>query len=109
MIPLLTTTSTVMCPHGGQATLTTTNTDAVIDGAPALLQTDQHPVVGCPFTIGTFYTPCVVIRWSTGATQTKVHEVAVLLQNSVGICYSGAQAPQGAAMVVQTQQRALGL
>src|SRR2546421_657908 len=59
MIPLLTTTSTVMCPHGGQATLGTTNTDAVIDGAPALLQTDQHPVVGCPYTVGTVYTPAL--------------------------------------------------
>ena len=108
MIPLLTTTSTVMCAHGGQATLTTTNTDALIDGAPVLLETDQHPVVGCPFTVGSAYSPCVVIRWSAGATQTKVHGTPVLLQISVGTCYSAAQAPQGVAVIVQTQQRALG-
>ena len=29
--------------------LITTNTEALIDGAPALLQTDVHPVVGCTF------------------------------------------------------------
>jgi hypothetical protein len=108
MIPLLTTASTVMCPHGGQATLSTTNTDAVIDGAPALLETDQHPIAGCPFTVAGVYSPCVLIRWSAGATQTKVRQVPVLLQTSVGICYSAAQAPQGTAVVVQTQQRALG-
>ena len=107
MIPLLTTASTVMCPHGGQAVLITSNVDALIDGAPALLETDMHPVAGCPFAPGGVYTPCVVIRWMAGATQTTVHEVPVLLQTSVGICFNAAQSPQGPAVVVQTQQRAL--
>jgi hypothetical protein len=109
MIPILTTTSTVMCPHGGQAVLITSNIDALIDGAPALLETDIHPVVGCPFAPGGVYTPCVTIRWATAATQTKVHEVPVLLQTSVGICQNAVQAPQGVAVIVQTQQRALGI
>jgi hypothetical protein len=108
MTPILTTTSSVMCPHGGQAMLTTTNTDFVIDGAQALLESDQHSVVGCPFTVGSNYTPCVLIRWSAGATQTKLRGVPVLLQTSVGLCYSAAQAPQGTAVVMQTQQRAQG-
>lgn len=109
MIPILTTSSTVMCPHGGQALLITSDTEAVIDGAPALLETDMHPVIGCPFAPGGVYTPCVVIRWSAGALQTKLHGVPVLLQTSVGICYNAAQAPQGVAVVVQTQQRAQGI
>lgn len=109
MIPLLTTTSTVMCPHAGQAMLTTSNTEMVIDGAPALLQTDMHPVVGCTFFAGPTYMPCVLIRWSCGATQMNVHGVPVLLQSSVGVCYNAAQAPQGVAMVVQTQTKALGV
>jgi hypothetical protein len=109
MIPLLTATSTVICPHAGQAILLTTNTDALIDGAPALLQTDEHQVVGCAFAPGGVYTPCVLIRWATGATQTNVHGVPVLLQTSVGICFNAAQAPQGPAVIVQTQQRALGI
>ena len=82
MIPILTTTSTVMCPHGGQALLLTSNTEALIDGAPALLQTDIHPIVGCPFT-PVAYSPCVSIRWLTGATQTSVRNVPVLLQTSI--------------------------
>ena len=108
MIPILTTTSTIMCPHGGTAQLTTTNTEALIDGAPALLQTDVHPIAGCTFTLAV-YTPCVTIRWVSGATQTKVHDVPVLLQNSVGLCLNAAQAPQGTAIVAQVQQRAKGL
>jgi hypothetical protein len=109
MIPILTTTSTVMCPHAGQAVLlTTTNTEALVDGAPALLQTDVHPIVGCTFT-PVLYSPCVSIRWVTGAVQTKVREVPVLLQTSVGLCLNAAQAPQGVAIVVQVQQRAKGI
>jgi len=108
MIPILTTTSTVMCPHGGMAQLITTNTDALIDGAPALLQTDVHPIVGCTFT-PVAYSPCVSIRWVTAATQTSVRSVPVLLQTSVGLCLNAAQAPQGAAIVVQVQQKAKGI
>ena len=108
MIPILTTTSTVVCPHGGMAQLVTTNTEALIDGAPALLQTDLHPIVGCPFT-PVVYTPCVSIRWVTAAAQTSVRNVPVLLQTSVGLCLNAAQAPQGTAIVVQVQQKATGI
>jgi len=107
MIPILTTTSTVMCPHGGMAQLVTTNAEMLIRGAPALLQTDLHPVVGCPFT-PVAYSLCVSIRWVSGATQTSVRNVPVLLQTSVGLCLNAAQAPQGTAIVVHAQQEAKG-
>ena len=108
MIPILTTASTVICPHGGQAQLLTTNTKALIDGAPVLLQTDIHPIVGCPFT-PVASSPCLTIRWVTAATQTAVDNVPVLLQTSVGLCLNAAQAPQGAAIVVQVQQKGKGI
>jgi hypothetical protein len=97
-----------MCPHGGQALLLTSNTEALIDGAPALLQTDLHPIVGCPFT-PVAYSPCVMIRWITAATQTSVRNVPVLLQTSVGLCLNAAQTPQGIAVVLQVQQRGKGI
>ncbi len=108
MIPILTTTSTVMCPHGGTAQLITSNTEVVFDGAPALLQTDVHPVVGCPFAPVVAPLPCLTIRWVSGAVQMKIHDVPVLLQTSVGMCLNAAQAPQGPAVVVQVHNRALG-
>ena len=108
MIPTLTTASIVTCPHGGMAQLITTNTVALIDGSPALLQTDMHPIVGCPFT-PVAYSPCVVIRWVTAATRTSVRNVPVLLQTSVGLCLNATQVPQGTAIVVQVQQRAKGI
>ena len=109
MVPLLTTTSTVMCPHAGLAILVTSNTVSVVDGAPVLLETDLHPVVGCVFAPGGVLTPCVLIRWSAGATMTKVYGIPVLLQSSIGVCYNAMQAPQGVALIVQTQQRARGI
>ncbi|WP_257388778.1 hypothetical protein [Tahibacter caeni] len=108
MIPILTTTSTVMCPHGGQAVLATSNTEACVDGAPMLLLTDVHVVVGCPFAPAA-PSPCTTIRWLSGAAQTALRGVPVLLQTSVGLCLNAAQAPQGPAVVVQTQQRAQGI
>jgi hypothetical protein len=106
MIPILTATSTVMCPHVGQAQLVTTNTEALVDGAPALLMTDVHAIAGCVFAPAGVSTPCLTIRWVTGAAQTKVRGVPVLLQTSVGLCQNAAQAPQGTAIVAQVQQRA---
>lgn len=109
MIPLLTTTSTVMCPHFGMAILTTSNTQALVAGAPVLVQTDVHVVTGCPFAPGGVPSPCLTIRWVTGATQAKVNNIPALLQTSVGLCLNPAQVPQGPAVVLQTQTQALGI
>ncbi|MGY4532002.1 hypothetical protein ACVW0Y_001118 [Pseudomonas sp. TE3786] len=108
MIPILTETSTVICPHGGMAVLTTSNVEAKVDGAAMLLISDQHSIAGCPFTT-TVPMPCLRIQWLTAATQTNLHGIPVLLQNSVGLCLNVAMAPQGTAVVVQTQQKAKGI
>jgi hypothetical protein len=108
-IPICTTTSTIQCPHGGMAILLTSNTLMQIQGAFALLETDVHPVVGCPFMLGVVYHPCVTIRWSVGAIQTKVNSIPVLLQTSVGVCYAADQAPQGIALITQVQPLAQGI
>ena len=109
MSPFLTTASTVMCPHLGQAVLTTSNTQALVAGAPVLLLTDLHPIVGCSFAPGGVPLPCLTIRWLTGATQSLIDNVPALLQNSVGLCLNAAQVPQGTAIVVQTQTQGLGV
>lgn len=108
-VPILTTASTVLCPHGGTAWLFTSNVDLVVDGAPALLLTDQHPVTGCPFTVGPKAQPCVLIRWLVGATVTRVRGIPVLLQTSVGLCFSAEQIPQGPPLVAQVQQQGRGV
>jgi hypothetical protein len=108
-VPICTTTSTIQCPHGGMAILLTSDAQMQVQGAFALLETDVHPVAGCPFMAGPVYHPCVTIRWSAGATQTKVNGIPVLLQTSVGVCYAADQAPQGVALITQVQSLALGI
>jgi len=104
MVPILTTSSTVTCPHLGTAVLQTTNTVARIAGAPALLVTDLHAVKGCTST-----PPCVLIAWSAPATQAKVNGIPLLLQTSIGTCFNAFLSPQGVAIVVQTQTSGRGI
>ena len=101
---ILTIASTIQCPHGGMVILSTSNSKTLA-GAPALLETDIHPVAGCPFTIGPKYSPCVRVQWSAGAAQVKVNEVPVLVTSSIGICYSPESAPQGVAIIAGTQSK----
>ena len=103
---LLTTASTVMCPHGGQAVLVTSNTRVSADGSQALLKSDIHTVSGCPFTVGNTYMPCVRIEWSGGAARPAVSSTAPLVESSIGRCLNAQGGYQGAAVVVTTQQKA---
>lgn len=98
-----------MCMHGGQAILFTSNTRLSIDGAHALLESDIHPVVGCPFTIGPKYSPCIRIEWTAGSTQLAVNGTKVLVRTSVGKCFSAEGAIQGIANIVNTQMKATAL
>lgn len=104
---ILTISSTVMCMHGGSAILTTANSKVSVDNAPALLESDVHSVAGCPFQIpigtGTKPSPCIRIEWSAGSTQMQVNGVGVLVQSSVGKCYSAEGAMQGVATIANTQ------
>ena len=109
MSPLLTTASTVLCPHGGSAILATSNTQAMVQSAPVLLLSDVHPIAGCAFAPGGVPTPCLTIQWLTGGTRSAIGGVPALLQTSVGLCLNAAQAPQGTAIVVQAQTQAMGV
>ncbi|WP_026731135.1 hypothetical protein [Fischerella sp. PCC 9605] len=99
----LTIKSKIICPHGGQAILFTKNTKVFADGTPVLLETDIHPVAGCPFTVGTKYSPCVRIEWSAGGEKVTVNGTAVLVKTSIGKCINAEGATQGIATIVNTQ------
>ena len=105
MPALLTTASRVTCAHGGQAMLLTPNV-AVSARTSVLLESDVHLVVGCPFTVGPKYSPCVRIEWSAGSTSTSVNGTAPLTQASVGKCYGAEGSVQGVAIIASTQQQA---
>ena len=103
---LLTVASSIKCPHGGTAILTTSNARVKAGGAFVLLQSDIHAVVACPFTIGLKYSPCVRIKWSAGAALAKAGP-AVLVRSSIGKCFNAENAPQGVAVIVNTQPKAI--
>ncbi len=106
---ILTTASQVMCTHGGNAILTTSNTQLQVDNALALLETDVNSIAGCPFTLpGPKPSPCIRIEWTAGATQCKSNGTKVLIQSSMGKCISAEGATQGIAIVIQTQMKVQG-
>ena len=99
---------TIQCPHGGRATAVPGNTQVKVGGNLALLVTDSMIIGGCPFFQGPNPSPCVTIRWTGPATHDSVGQTAVLLQSSVGLCLSAANAPQGTAIVAGVQTRVSG-
>ncbi len=101
---VLTTASRILCPHGGVLVLKTSNTTTSA-GAKVLLESDVHEVRGCPFTVGSNYTPCKRVSWKTGGSVT-VGGTRVLVRSSIGQCKSGAGVIQGIAMIATTQLRA---
>ena len=105
--PFLTTAATVMCTHGGTATLATANT-RMRAGGQVLLESDVHVVAGCSLSGATPPSPCVRIEWAAGAGAVKVGGTKALVQSSVGKCLNATGAPQGVAIVVPGQFRARG-
>lgn len=103
---LLTTASTLMCPHGGQAVLMTSNSRVAADRSKVLLELDMHTVTGCPFMVGNTSVPCVRIEWSSGAGRASVDGTAPLVETSIGQCFNAQGGTQGVAVIVTTQQKA---
>ncbi len=108
MSNLLTTSSVLMCPHGGSVSATTTNTHAKA-GDYLVRMTDTFTIAGCAFTLpsGTPH-PCVSVKWVKGTTRCKVSGDFLLSQDSTGLCLAADQAPQGSVMIQSTQARASG-
>lgn len=105
---LLTLASTIMCPHGGQVILTTSNGKVSAEGGQVLLESDIHSVAGCPFTLpGGKPSPCIRVEWSLGSPRAAVSGTPVLTQTSLGMCYSPESALQGVAVIVNTQMKAM--
>jgi hypothetical protein len=104
----LTTASTIMCSHGGRALLTTANMRVSANGSNVLLESDVHAIVGCPFTVGNKYSPCVRIEWTAGTSRVFINGTKTLVVTSIGQCFNAEGGIQGVATIVNTQQRASG-
>ncbi len=105
---VLTTASTITCTHGGQTILLPANFKVTVDGGFALLESGLYLVIGCPFTVGPKYSPCIRIEWTAGAAKVKINETKVLVRSSIGKCINAEGAPQGIALIINTQMKVTG-
>jgi hypothetical protein len=108
MPKLLTTASVLMCPHGGTVQIASQNT-VTKAAAPVALATDTFLIVGCPFSLGPVYHPCVRVEWQVTAQKVTVDGKAALNDASVGLCMAADNAPQGTVVITSTQMKVDGL
>ena len=108
MSNLLTTSSVLMCPHGGTVTIASSNTRAKA-GDFLARSSDTFTIAGCPFTLpSTTPHPCVRVQWVKSALRCQAGGDFLLGQDSVGLCLAADQAPQGTVLIQSTQMRAAG-
>jgi hypothetical protein len=73
---VVTTASSIICPHGAATTIASSNTRVTAAGAPIATVSDTYTVSGCPFQVpvgpGTKPQPCVTLRWIAPATRVRV-------------------------------------
>jgi hypothetical protein len=101
---ILTTTSVILCPHGGMVMhLPTGGSTELINGVMPMLLNDNYPVVGCPNSSGGSPNPCIRVVWITASTSRFINGVPVLIHTSVGMCHDASGAPQGAAIIASHQ------
>lgn len=106
--PVLTQTSTVLCPHGLPVQHVPSQVRVMANHAPVLVLADVGMVTGCPFTLPSGQpSPCVSVQWLVPATRVRVSGQFVLLQSSSGLAKSPAQVPQGPPTVVAPEPRVM--
>jgi hypothetical protein len=109
MPALLTTGSTLMCPHGGSVTATATNTRSKVGGAALVCATDTFIVTGCAFNVSGALHPCVQVQWISPNLSSMASGAATLNEASVGLCVAADGTPQGSVLIASTQRSVAGL
>lgn len=104
----LTTTSSLMCPHGGHVTLSTSNLRVKADGMYVMRSTDQFTISGCSYKLGQVPHPCVRVKWDVHAERHKSSGDPSLTTESVGICVAADEGAQGTVEISSTQRRGAG-
>jgi hypothetical protein len=83
---LLTTGSTVMCSHGGQAAPASSNPRVSVNGLPTVLLSAQWSVVGCPL-VPPPLPPCVAAEWIAGSTRVTSMGQPLAISTGVGVSF----------------------
>ncbi len=101
--PLFHIGAVAMCPHGGEVTTISSNTQVLVSGMPVALVSDQFIVTGCVFSVGPQPQPCVTVQWMAPTVETLVNGQPAITAGSVGLCMAANGAPNGPAIVASTQ------
>jgi hypothetical protein len=105
----LTSSSTLMCPHGGTVSAIPSNQRVTLGGDPIVLATDTFMVAGCAFAPGGAPHPCLQVEWQLTAQRSDCDGTSTLTLESVGMCKAGDGAVQGPVIIQATQTKAEGL
>ena len=105
----LTTSATMMCPHGGTISATVADSKRATARAPVLTTSDLFVVGGCVFAPGGAAHPCVSVNWVAPAVKVTAGHAPALTIDSQGLCVAGDQAPQGPPILIPAQTQATGL
>ncbi len=97
-----------ICPHGGQISPISSNIRATINGEQIVTATDNFLVTGCIFNISGVPHPCITTNWIVSATRVFINGQPAILNNSVGLCQSADQSPQGPPNIIASQVRVKG-
>lgn len=102
--------ATVFCPHQvGKVTIAPSQVRVTASGEPVATVNAIGAVAGCPFMVGPKPQPCVTAQWMVAALRVQIGGQAALLKDSIGLCKSAEQAPQGPPNVLVTQVRVKGM
>jgi hypothetical protein len=101
---ILTAADILMCPHGGQVSISPVQGRA---SAWALIvrPDDVFTVAGCSFNVSGAPHPCVTVEWQSPSARVKAGSFA-LTTDSIGLCKAADQAPQGTVLIQKTQTKA---
>jgi hypothetical protein len=99
-----------ICPHGGQITTAPGNPRVRVSSQLVATMADQSVVAACAFTVPPSKPqPCIKVQWLVPALRVRAGGQPVLLQDSVGLCQSAEQIPQGPPTIIMTQPRVKGM
>jgi hypothetical protein len=101
--------ASTICPHGGQISYITSNIRVSVSKQKVVTSGDVFPIAGCVFNVASAPHPCVNVKWIVPATRILVNGQPALLSDSVGLCQSADQSPQGPPSVIVTQLRVKGM
>jgi hypothetical protein len=109
MANLLNTSSIMMCPHGGTASVVSSNRGVMAAGDPILRATDTFLITGCPFVVGVDLHPCSQVQWLQPDSVSQVLSEFTLSEDSVGLCVADDGAVQGTVLIMETQMHVSGM